>query len=122
MSEHVVILKTGRLHEFEMGCNALKESGIPHFRQEETVSGLKTSMVVPVMAPGLYWNLFVPVSEKTKAEKILSDLPIDFTVNPDLWHCGSKPESQQDWKGFIALIVLTSVAILAYNLFKLLGN
>ncbi len=122
MSEHVVILKSGRLHEFEMACNALKESGIPHFRQEETVSGLKTAMVQPVMAPGLFWNLLVPSTERTKAEKILSELPIDLTTDPELWHCGSKPESQQDWKGFIAFIALVSVVILAYKLFKLLGN
>ena len=91
MTDQVVILKTGRLHEFELACNALTELDIPFFRQEETVSGLKTAVVAPVPGPGTFWNILVPAAMKEEAEKLLKNLPIDVTTEPDIWHFGPKP-------------------------------
>ncbi len=84
MTEQVILLKTGRLHEFELACNAFADSNIPFFRQEENVVGLKTAIIALLEGPGIFWNLLVPASMKTDAEKILKELPIDFTTEPDL--------------------------------------
>lgn len=118
MPEHVVILRTGRLHEFEMACNALEKSGVPHFKQEESSSGLKTAMYNPAMAPGSFWNLLVPVSEKLNAEKIISDLPIDNTTDPDLWHFGAKPKRKKIWKVCIIIYLFILGILFVYNLLK----
>ena len=113
MSDHVIILRTGRLHEYEMACKALQEAGIPYFRQEENSSGVKTAMYSPTMGPGSYWNLLVPSSEKSKAEKIVCELPIDFTTDPDLWHFDSTNKTKKLWKLFIViLLVLTGILCL----------
>lgn len=90
MTEQVIVLKTGRLHEFELACNALTESEIPFFKQEESSGGLKTAMYSPAAGPGTFWNILVPVPIKSEAEKILKELPIDLTTEPDLWHFGGK--------------------------------
>ncbi len=122
MPNHVVILKTGRLHEFELACNALKESGIPHHRQEESSAGLRTAMYTPAMGPGSFWNLLVPVSEKARAEKILSELPTDFTTNPDIWHFGAKPKQKKVWRTYSIFILLITGFVLLYKLYELIAK
>ena len=118
MPEHVIILKTGRLHEFELACNALKDSGIPHYKQEENISGLKTAMYTPAMGPGTFWNLLVPVSEKLNAEKILSELPIEVTKQPSIWHFGANEEAKKGWRIFAIFILTLSVLLLVVDLLK----
>ena len=123
MPDHVVIYRTGRLHELELACNALKESGVPHFKQQETSSGLKLAMpFAPFMGPGTFWNIPVPVSAKEAAEKILEELPIDFTTNPDLWHFDPKTPVKKSWKLYIIILLGGSAIALAYNVLILLKN
>ena len=110
MTEQVIVLRTGRLHEFEMACNALTESGIPFFKQQE-ISGVKTALYAPAAGPGTFWNILVPVSMKQEAEKILKELPIENTTEPDLWHFGGKPYAKKVWK-ILALIFLTGMLCL----------
>lgn len=111
MTEQVLILQTGRLHEFEIACNALTKSRIPFFKQQE-ISGVKTAMYTPAAGPGTFWNILVPASMKAEAENILKELPIDLTTEPDFWHFGGKPYAKKVWK-ILALIFL---AILLFSL------
>jgi len=101
MAQHVVIFKTGRLHELELACNTLKESGVPHYRQEETVSGLKTAMVTPAMGPGIYYNVLVPKQCINEAKELLNELPIDLTTDPDIWHFGTTEREKKGWKIYV---------------------
>jgi hypothetical protein len=112
MPEHVVILKTGRIHELELACNALKDSGIPHFRQDENISGLKTAMYTPAMGPGTFWNLLVPISEKSNADKILSELPIEVTEKPGIWHFSANKKAKKVWR--ILTIAILSITVLKF--------
>ena len=107
MTEQVLILQTGRLHEFELACNALTEASIPFFKQKE-VSGVKTAIIAPAAGPGIFWNLLVPAPMKADAEKILKELPIDITTEPDFWHFGGKPYAKKLWK-ILALIFLVAM-------------
>ncbi len=107
MTEQIMILQTGRLHEFELACNALTESGIPFFKQQE-VSGVKTAIYAPAAGPGTFWNILVPASVKPEAENVLKELPIDFTTEPDFWHYSGKPYAKRIWK-ITAVIFLFSL-------------
>ena len=120
MPEHIVILKTGRLHELELASNTLKEAGIPHYKQEEQITGIKTGMYTPVMGPGTYWNLLVPISEKSSAEKILAQLPIDHSNNPDLWHFSDNKKIKRTWKNMGIIILFLSGIVLLLNLYELI--
>ena len=118
MPEHIVILKTGRLHELELASNTLKEAGITHFKQEENVTGLKTAMYAPVMGPGTFWNLLVPESEKTAAQKILSQLPIELTTTPDVWHFNDGDKTKRNWKILIVLGLIVAGVLFLLNLYE----
>ena len=48
MKEKVILIRTGRLHEFDLAGNALTESNIPFFKQQE-ISGVKTAMYTPAL-------------------------------------------------------------------------
>lgn len=118
MPEHVVILKTGRLHELELASNTLKEAGILHYKQEENITGLKTAMFAPVMGPGNFWNLLVPKSEKSSAEKILAQLPIDKTANPNIGHFSDNIKIKRSWKILCFIILFISGIVLLLNLYE----
>jgi hypothetical protein len=120
MQGHRIILKTGKLLDFELACNALKEAGIPFVKQEENYTGLKEAYCQPVMGPGNFFNLIVPFPFETKATQVISELPIEITLEPELWHYGADDKSKKYWKIY-ALIVLGISAIgLVINLFDLI--
>jgi hypothetical protein len=98
-SKYTCVLKTGRLHEHDMAANALSEHGIPYFKQEESVSGLKLAMPFqPSMGPGTYFNIMVPDQFIEEAKSILENLPIDLTTNPDLFHFGAGDTAKKRWR------------------------
>ena len=43
-SNHICILKTGRLLDHDLTANTLTENGIPFYKQMETIAGLKLAM------------------------------------------------------------------------------
>ncbi len=98
MLGHETILKTGRIYNLEIACDALKKAGVPFVKQEENYTGLKTGYVQPTMGPGNYFNLLVAPSQKETAIIILSELPIDLTTEPNLWHYGADEKSKNNWK------------------------
>lgn len=122
MQGYEIILKTGRIYEFEMACNALGEAGIPYVKQEESYTGIKTGYVQRVMGPGCFFNLLVPATQKEQATKVISELPIEVTTEPDIWHYGANEKSKRNWKTY-ALIVLGILAVgLAITLFDLINK
>ncbi len=113
---HVCILRTGKLFEHDIAANALKESGIPFYKQMETSSGLRLAMPFqPAMGPGTYYNILVPSKFADKARKLLEELPIDVVTEPDIWHFGASEKTKRGWKLYIWLI-------LAFTLFAFIAN
>ena len=115
MTEQVLILQTGRLHEFELACNALTESNIPIFKQKENFAGLKTGMYTPVAGPGAFFNILVPAPMKSEAEKILKDLPIDLTTEPGIWHFGGKPYAKKLCKILAVIFLVAFFCLILMN-------
>lgn len=119
MKGYELILSTGRIIDFEMACDSLKEKGIPFIRQEENISGLKEAYVQPVMGPGNFFNLLVPNAVKEDAINTISELPIDVTTEPDLWHFNENEKSKRNWKIYIWFVLAVSAVMLVVNLLKI---
>lgn len=89
------LIRTGRLHQLESADSALDEAGIPHYLQEECVSGLITAMPVdPSPAPGTWWSILVPSDHLNTAKEVVRMLPFDFTTEPEIWDCSPSPRGR----------------------------
>jgi hypothetical protein len=120
-SNHICILKTGRLFDHDLAANALTENGIPFYKQMETVAGLKLAMPFqPAMAPGTYYNILVPISFSEQAKQILSELPIDLTDDPDLFHFGASENVKKVWKLYALVILAITAIIFLVNLVQII--
>ena len=110
-SNHICILKTGRLLDHDLAANTLAENEIPFYKQMETITGLKLAMPFqPAMGPGTYYNILVPERFAVEAKKILSELPIDLTTDPEMFHFGASEKAKTGWKIY-AWIILAVTAI-----------
>lgn len=120
MQGHEIILRTGKIIDFEMACNALSEADIPFFKQEEDYCGIKEAYYQPVMGPGIFFNLLVATPLKEVASQIISELPIDFTLEPDFWHYGANEKSKRNWKIYALIVLGISTIALIVNALDLL--
>jgi len=111
-SNHICILKTGRLLDHDLAANALTENGIPFYKQMETIAGLKLAMPFqPAMGPGTHYNILVPEKFSEEAKEILNELPIDLTDDPDLFHFGASEKKKTDWKIYVWIILAITAII-----------
>jgi hypothetical protein len=114
-SNHICILKTGRLLDHDLAANTLTENGIPFYKQMETITGLKLAMPFqPAMGPGTYYNILVPEKFSEDAKQILRELPIDLTDDPDIFHFGASEKEKVGWKIYVwVILAITAIVILA---------
>ena len=118
-SNHVCILKTGRLLDLDLAANTLTENGIPYYKQMETITGLKLAMPFqPAMGPGTYYNILVPERLSEEAKQILSELPIDLNDDPDLFHFGASEKEKSGWKIYVWVILAITAIILIGSIIK----
>lgn len=83
-----VILRTGKLHWHDAADLALTEAGIPHYSQQESVSGVIEAMGIdPSPAPGVWWSILVPADTAEKAKRVVQSLPYDYSLDPEIWDC-----------------------------------
>lgn len=121
-SNQICIFRTGKLFEHDIAANALSENKIPFFKQLESSSGLKLSMPFqPSMGPGTFYNILVPENYADDALKILNELPIDLTDNPDPFHFGGNETEKRGWKIFILAILSITAIIFLANIIKIIG-
>ncbi len=98
----ICVLKTGKTHEHDMAANALKDNGIPFYKEQETSSGLRLAMPFQsTMGPGTFFSILVPEKAIDDAKSILNELPIDLTTDPDVWHFSPNKKAKRFWKIFI---------------------
>jgi hypothetical protein len=82
----VTVFVTGKIIQFDMAVDALKQARIPFQSQEETGTGLKFSMpVAPTPGPGTFWSILVPEKASAGARQVLSQLPFPITTSPGPW-------------------------------------
>jgi hypothetical protein len=112
--ESVVVLKTGRLFEADMAATALEEARVPHYRQEQSSSGLSFAMpVAPSAGPGVFWVILVPREAATRAQSVLDRLPLEAEESPGVWDFGPTEEARslhRTWA--LALLTLFAAAFL----------
>ena len=118
-SNHICILKTGRLLDHDLAANTLRESGIPFYKQMETITGLKLAMPFqPAMGPGTYYNILVPESFAEEAKQILCKLPIDLTDDPDIFHFGASEKEKVGWKLYVWVVLAITAIVLLANIIQ----
>ena len=118
-TKFVCVLKTGKLFEHDIASNALKDREIPFYKQLETSSGLRLAMPFqPSMGPGTWYNILVHPKYVDEARKILNDLPIDSSNDPDIWHFGPKERIKRAWKIFIWFSLAIGALYLILGLIK----
>jgi hypothetical protein len=106
-ADFVVVIRTGRIWEVEMIANAFKKAKIPCYQQLETSGGLRVAKEIPQsMGPGDWWAFYVPKRSQKRAEKVLAELPIEVTVNPDIWHFGPPEEGKKYFKTYATYMLL----------------
>lgn len=110
-TDFVVIFRTGKLWEFDLGRDALKENEVPFFAQTQSLSGVQTALdAAPSMGPGTSWSLLVPRGAVTKAREVLQGCRLDVEKEPAAWDFGPQPQVRKYWKmaiwGMLALIAL----------------
>jgi len=114
---HVCILRTGKLIEHDIAANALKENGIPFYKQMETSSGLRLVMPFqPAMGPGTYYNILVPQNCIDEAKNILDELPIEVTTEPEIWHFGASEKAKKGWKIYVWFILALTFIVFSANI------
>jgi hypothetical protein len=100
-AEFVVVLRTGRIWEVEMVAEGFKKEGIPCYQQLETSSGLRLAKeILQAMGPGDWWAFYVPKRFQKRAEEVLAELPIEVTINPDIWHFGPSEKGKKFFKTY----------------------
>jgi len=100
-AEFLVVMRTGRIWEVEMVADAFKKAKIPCYQQLETSSGLRVAKEIPQsMGPGDWWAFYVPKRFQKRAEEVLAELPIEVTINPDIWHFGPPEEGKRFLKTY----------------------
>lgn len=114
-TDYVVVFRTGKLWEYDLGRDALKEHGIPFFAQTQSLSGVLTALdAAPSQGPGVSWSLLVPPEESEKARELLRSCRLDVEKQPEAWDFSPEPKAKKYWKMFIwAIIALTALLFLA---------
>lgn len=116
-NSHVCILSTGKLYEHDMAANSLKENAIPFYKQMENSSGLRLAMPFqPAMGPGTYYNILVPRPFTDEAKRILEELPIDVTTEPDIWHFGASEKVKRGWKIYIWFCLILGLFVFLFDI------
>ena len=82
----VAVFTTGKIIQFNMAIDALRQAHIPVQTQENTGTGMQLSMpVAPTPGPGVFWSILVPEKALGDARQVLSELPFPITTNPAPW-------------------------------------
>jgi hypothetical protein len=97
--------------------NAFRDREIPYYRQEQLASGLRLAFPAwPAPGPGVWWAVYVPEQTAEEARKLLSELPIAVTTEPDIWHFGPSERVKKGWRLAIWIILLTELMFVLSSL------
>ena len=110
-SSLVVVLKTGRVDEWNLAKSLLEAEGIPSCGQEHSVAGLVTAMQgAPTPGPGVSFALLVSEETALKAAEFLDAAGLSPGTEPDMFHYGSDPRMRAVAR-WVVLAVLAAAAL-----------
>jgi hypothetical protein len=94
--EFMVVFTTGKLLQFDMAVDVLKQARIPFQTREETGTGIKLATpVAPTPGPGVFWSVLVPWIAVSDARQALSELPFPITTSSGPWDFLPSSTSEQ---------------------------
>jgi hypothetical protein len=113
----VAVYATGKIRQFNMALDAIRQAQIPVQTQEESSTGPAHSMPAsPTLGPGVFWSLSVPEKALGEAQRVLAELPFPITTIPGPWDLlpdSATPEARADAR--VAKRILT-IGFLAFPL------
>ena len=118
-TQFIIILRTGKVMDFDMASNTLKEARI--LVQCNQVSDTGVRLVVPATptpAPGVWYTIAVPRMCLEEATELLQELPIELTTNPSTWHSNSSPEFKGAWRIYSAIIIAIIAAAFVFSMIQ----
>ena len=108
----VLLLSSGKLYELDLASNVLEEHGIPHYKQQQTFTGLKLAMPFqPFAGPGIWYAIYVNEFYADKAKEIISDLPFETSTSPEIWHFNPNKKAKKFWRFIIYLWLGTTLLV-----------
>lgn len=124
MADMITLFRTGQLYQIDMADQALNSAKIPHFLREEMSSGMRIAMPVsPSMGPGAWFVLLVPEEHAEAARVVLSELPFEIGMNPDVWDCQPTEAKRRRWRIYLTIYLLVIFGgILAYCLYGMITD
>jgi hypothetical protein len=118
--DSVVVYRSGVLYEADLVAAALERARIPHFRREESSSGLAFAMpVAPSMGPGDIWAILVPQTWADRAERFIAELPVSHDPNPGVWRFRPRPDVKRFFKQWAWIYVVGVLAALLWSIISL---
>jgi hypothetical protein len=112
-ANHVVIFRTGKVWEFDMARDALKQHNIPFFGQTDNVSGVRTAVdAMPTPGPGAFWSILVPEQAAHRAQQILRQCRLDVEKKPLIWDFNPAPEGKKFWKSYATFTLIIGIVFL----------
>jgi hypothetical protein len=117
----VLLLSSGKLHELDLASNFLEKHGIPHYKQQQTVTGLRLAMPFqPFAGPGVWYAIYVNEFYSQKAKDIISHLPFEITTSPEMWHFNPSKRAKNIFKFIVFLWLGTSLFVFIKYVFDML--
>jgi hypothetical protein len=117
----VLLLSSGKLYELDLASNVLEEHGIPHYKQQQTVTGLRLAMPFqPFAGPGVWYAIYVNEFYAQKAKDIISDLPFEITTSPEMWHFNPSKRAKKFWRFVVFLWLGTTLVLFIKYVFDML--
>jgi hypothetical protein len=110
----VEAFRTGRIWEVELVASELEKEGVPFHQQEQASSGLRLAKpFAAAMGPGVWWLIYVPLASQKQVESIISELPIEVTKNPGVWHynASGRPNKWFRWYFIVVLLFVAAFVI-----------
>ena len=112
-ANHIIIFRTGKLWEFDLARDALKQHGIPLFARSDSMSGVRTAVdAMPMQGPGVFWCLLVPEQAARRAKQILRGCHLEVEKQPLIWDFAPRRGNKKFWKSYVWFILILSVLFL----------
>jgi len=118
-SEDELVYRTVHLYEADLVANELEGAGVPFFRAEEGLGGVRFAMpAAPAPAPGCWWLVIVPPTHARRAHAILEGLPVSKQSEaPEFWPVGPESGARKFSRTLAWLSLLALLASLLASLF-----
>ena len=118
--DSVVVYRSGMLYEADLVAASLERAHVPHFRRQESASGLAFAMpIAPSMGPGEVWAILVPKSWAKRADRFIAELPVSHDANPGVWGFRPRPEVKQFFRQWAWIYVAGVLAALIWSIISI---